>query len=160
VLIHDFVQVGRPFAEISSAIHADPRALFAVPAYAAYREGEQLSVRLTPSLKHPSLGKRVEVDIGRPHDADGRLIVPIQWWASGATALFPRLEGDLEVAPLGEDITQITLMGRYDPPLAGLGHRADRLLLHRVAEASVRSFLARLAAALVGASSLALFSCR
>jgi hypothetical protein len=39
-------------------------------------------------------------------------------------------------------------MGGYDPPLAGFGRQADRLLLHRVAEASVRSFLTRVAASL------------
>ena len=124
-------------------------ALLADIAGAAYREGEQLSLRLTPSPKHQRFGKRVEVDIGATYRRADRLILPIQWWARGAIALFPRLEGDLELAPLGAERTQITLMGRYDPPLAGVGRQADRLLLHRVAEASVRSFLTRLAAALV-----------
>jgi hypothetical protein len=34
-------------------------------------------------------------------------------------------------------------MGSYDPPLGFVGRRADVLLLHRVAEASIRSFLIR-----------------
>ncbi len=156
VLIHDFVQVPRPFAEVSSAILADGAGLFGAPAAAAYGEGERLSLQLTPSLKHSAFGKRVEVDVGRAYQRDDRLVVPIHWWASGATALFPQLEADLEVAPLGSDATQITLMGRYEPPLAGLGRQVDRLLLHRVAEASVRSFLTRVAASLVGAAALAL----
>jgi predicted RNA methylase len=36
-------------------------------------------------------------------------------------------------------------MGSYDPPFGFVGRRADVMLLHHVAEASVRSFLARLA---------------
>jgi hypothetical protein len=151
VFIHDFVQVPRPFAEVSAAILADGATLFGAPAAAAYGEGERLSVRLSPSLKHPGFGKRVKVDIGRAYECHDRLVVPIHWWASGATALFPRLEADLEVAPLGDEATQLTLMGGYDPPLAGFGRQADRLLLHRVAEASVRSFLTRVAASLAPA---------
>lgn len=148
MLIHDFVQVPRPFAEVSAAILGDGASLFGAPAAAAYDEGERLSLRLSPWRKHPGLGKRVEVDVGRAYERNDRLVVPIHWWASGATALFPRLEADLDVAPLGEEATQLTLMGRYDPPLAGLGRQADRLLLHRVAEACVRSFLTKVAASL------------
>ncbi|MBV9311281.1 MAG: hypothetical protein JOZ73_10630 [Solirubrobacterales bacterium] len=95
------------------------------------------------------------MDVEPAYHRGDRLILPIHWWASGAAALFPRLEADLELAPLGDASTEITLMGRYDPPLAARGRQADRLLLHRVAEASVRSFLTRVAAALGGAASLA-----
>ncbi|MFZ0179395.1 MAG: hypothetical protein WAL84_05920 [Candidatus Dormiibacterota bacterium] len=68
---------------------------------------------------------------------------PHIWWAPGATRLFPHLDGDLEFAPLGARTSQITLMGSYDPPLGFVGRRADVLLLHRIAEASIRSFLIR-----------------
>jgi predicted RNA methylase len=34
-------------------------------------------------------------------------------------------------------------MGSYDPPFGFVGRRADVLLLHRIAEASIRSFLVR-----------------
>jgi hypothetical protein len=44
--------------------------------------------------------------------------------------------------------TQLTLRGRYEPPLGTLGRQIDRLLLHRVAEATVRSFMRRLAESL------------
>ena len=146
MLIQDFVQVDCPCSQVCSAIEADPRALLAAIADAAYREGEQLCLTLTPSLSHKSVGKQVQVDVSHAYRLGDRLILPIQWWATGAPALFPRLEGDIEVAPLGPERTEITLMGRYDPPLAVLGRQLDRLLLHRVAEACVRSFLTRLGA--------------
>jgi len=156
VLIHDFVQVARPYGEIVAAILANPKALFGPSADAAYREGERLSMRLTPLPAHPSLGKRIEVDVGSAYRRSDRLVLPINWWATGATVLFPRLDADLEIAPMGDDATQITLMGRYDPPFSVLGDAADRLLLHRVAEASVRAFLTGVAAMLSGAGSLVL----
>src|SRR4029077_18998254 len=70
-------------------------------------------------------------------------VIPMHWWAPGATRLFPHLDGDLEFAPLGATTSQITLMASYDPPLGFVGRRADVLLLHRIAEASIRSFLER-----------------
>jgi hypothetical protein len=58
------------------------------------------------------------------------------------------MSADLEVAPLDENLTQLTLRGRYEPPLGAVGRRIDRLLMHRVAEASVRAFLGRLVSTL------------
>src|SRR5438132_10601857 len=94
VLIQDFIQVEKPFAEVRAAFVADPRALLASQADAAYHEGEQLSIRLLPLTKHKRFGKRVVVDLGAPYERSGRLVLPIHWWAPGATRLYPRLEAD------------------------------------------------------------------
>ena len=146
MLIHDFIQVPCACHEVTESVLSDARCLLADTASAAYRDGETLSVKLGLSGRHPQLQKQVVVDLGRPHQHGDVLRVPIQWWSTAATALFPRLEGDLEFAPVGPSATHITLSARYDPPLAGVGRAIDRLLLHRVAEASVRSFLTRVAA--------------
>lgn len=47
------------------------------------------------------------------------------------SGLFPVLEGDLELAPLGEHLTQLAISARYTPPLDGFGLLADRAILHR-----------------------------
>ncbi|MBV8445626.1 MAG: hypothetical protein JOZ92_06890 [Candidatus Dormibacteraeota bacterium] len=141
MLIQDFVQIERRFDEVAAALLADPAKVLYGAADTAYSQGERLSMRLTPSLSHPRIGKRVHVDLGRPLRTDDRVVVPLHWWASGATALFPRLDADLEIAPLGAQQTQLTLMGRYDPPFSVVGRHADSLLLHRVAEGCVRTFL-------------------
>jgi hypothetical protein len=93
----------------------------------------------------PMLGKTVTVHVGQPIARGEVTVVPLTWQATNAPGLFPVLSADLEVAALGEDLTQLTLQGRYDPPLGAVGQRIDRLLMHRVAEASVRSFLGHLA---------------
>lgn len=59
--------------------------------------------------------------------------------------LFPVLDAELEFAPVGADTTQLNLWGTYDPPADGLGIRLQQMIFHRVAEATVRSFLGRLA---------------
>jgi hypothetical protein len=145
MIIHDFVQVSRNYDQIRARVLADPGALIADSAGSAYRYGERLSLRLSPLSNLPALGKVIEVDLADPYEREDQLVVPMHWWAPGATRLYPHLDGDLEFAPLGAMSTQITLMGSYDPPLGFFGRRADVMLLHRVAEASIRSFLARLA---------------
>jgi hypothetical protein len=143
MLIHDFVQIDRDFEEIRARVRADPRGLIAASAGAAYRDGERISLRLTPLGEHPLFGKTIDVDLAPPYEREDQLVIPMHWWAPGATRLFPHLDGDLEFAPLGSRSSQITLMASYDPPLGFIGRRADVLLLHRVAEASIRSFLTR-----------------
>jgi hypothetical protein len=76
------------------------------------------------------------------------IIVPIGWEAAGLTGMFPKLEGDLEIAPVGPTKTQISLMGRYSPPLGWTGKILDNALLHRLAEATIRSFLKQIAVTL------------
>ena len=131
---------------------ADPARVLGGPADSAYLQGELLSVRLVPSLRHPKLGKGVKVDVEPAFETKDRVVVPLHWWASGATALFPRLDADLEVAPLGPQATQLTLRGRYDPPFGVIGQQADRLLMHRIAEGCIRTFLTLTAAVVSGAT--------
>jgi hypothetical protein len=148
MFVQDFVQIGRDFGEIRTLVIANPRALLAASAGAAYRDSEQILVRLTPSTKLPRFGKSVKVDLGDPYEREGQLVVPMHWWAPGATRLYPHLDAALEFAPFGADSTQITLMGSYEPPLGGVGRQVDMILLHRVANASIRSFLTRVARSL------------
>jgi len=43
----------------------------------------------------------VEVELGSPIRLTERIIIPFSWHASGLEALFPVLDADFEVAPLG-----------------------------------------------------------
>jgi hypothetical protein len=52
------------------------------------------------------------------------------------------------IAALGPDLTHVGLRGSYQPPLGRLGRLADRTLLHRAAESSIKGFVDRVAMAL------------
>jgi len=145
MFIRDFVQVERSFDEVRALILADTLGFLNGNAGDAYRDGERFFLRLEPSTDHPTFGKKVQVELADPYESEDSLMVPMHWWAPGATKLFPHLDAVLEFAPLGSMWTQITLMGSYDPPFGVIGRRADAMVLHRVAEASIRSFVTRVA---------------
>jgi len=95
------------------------------------------------------VGKLVMIELRDPLRFPSRTLVPMTWRPTGAEAIFPTLDADLEVATLGTDRTQVSLSARYRPPLGVLGHVVDRALLHRVAEATIKDFVDRVARSLL-----------
>lgn len=153
MLLHDFAYVAVPAERVRDRILANHGEWLAPLAAAAASEGEALRLRVGPMEALPMLGKTVTVQAGEPITRGEVTVVPLVWRATGAPGLFPVLSADLEVAALDSKLTQLTLRGSYDPPLGAVGRRLDRLLMHRVAEASVRSFLRRLAEGLAATDS-------
>src|SRR5439155_25616418 len=94
------------------------------------------------------LQKRVHIQLGRPFRLASKGVLPMAWRATGAHAIFPSLEADIEVAPIGQNRTQLSVSARYQPPLGPFGRAIDRTLLHRVAEATIKDFVDRAAEAL------------
>jgi hypothetical protein len=73
----------------------------------------------------------------------------IRWEADGSgSRLFPVLDADVRLAPAGEHLTLLTLTGSYRPPFGRPGEVVDRAIMHRVATATVRKFLANMAVVL------------
>ena len=67
----------------------------------------------------------------------------------------PALDADLWLTPAGEHSARLSLAGVYRPPLGALGTGPDRAVFHRVADATARSLLARVADALTRPQNLA-----
>jgi len=95
------------------------------------------------------VARRVAIEFGQPVRAASKLVLPLRWTAAGASGLFPALEADLEVAPLGPERSQLAMSARYEPPFGPIGRAIDRTVLFRVAEATLKDFLDRVAAALI-----------
>jgi hypothetical protein len=149
MFLHDFAYVDAPADVVCARILEDHGAWLGPLATDAVGEGEALRIRIGPAGPSAGLPGTAVVELGPPRRrADNALVLPLTWRASGVGATFPELSADLEIAALGATRTQLTLMGRYDPPVGALGRRLDQLLFQRIAEASVRSFLRRVAEAL------------
>ena len=144
VFLQESVVVSRPFDEIEDRFVGDGRWLEPL-ASAAEEDGEALYVRVGTPWTGGPLARKVRVTLGPPHNRGQAIVVPLSWKATTTPRLFPVLEGDLEVAPLGSDQCRLTLTASYEPPLGELGHRLDKALLHNVANSTVGAFLARVA---------------
>jgi hypothetical protein len=147
LLLQDFVDVSRPLEAVRGRFAGDGRWLVAL-ASAAEEDGESLRLRIGPSWAAGHVTRKVRVTLGPSRNRGDALVVPLAWEAVGLRALFPLLDGDVELAPLGVDHCRLTLAASYAPPLGELGARLDRALLHRVAASTARSFLNRVATSL------------
>ena len=74
----------------------------------------------------------------------------LRWEAAGAGGgLFPVLDADLTLAPYGESATLLALAGVYRPPLGVVGAALDRVVLRRVAQATIGRFVTQVGEAVV-----------
>lgn len=94
------------------------------------------------------VARKVEIEFGNPVRMPSKTVIPLHWAAAGASGLFPALDADLEIAPLGPTRTQLAMSARYVPPLGAVGRAIDRAVLFRVAEATLKDFLDHVAEAL------------
>ena len=106
--------------------------------------GNRLLVEVGLGQAFP-LRKTVEVTVGRWARRGSTAVLPLSWQAPSGPALLPTMNAEMEIVPLGSDRTQLALSANYTPPLNGIGKLADRALLHRVAEATVKDFVDRVA---------------
>jgi hypothetical protein len=146
MLIQDFVQVKAPYAAVRDRLLEPASGWLTDGATDAYADGERMFLTVTATGGEVKVGKRVQVELGEAYARGEGSVVRLSWWATGAQRLFPTLDADLELMPMGPDQVMLTLMGRYEPPLGAVGRAVDRLVLHRIAEACIRSFLHRTAA--------------
>ena len=148
MFLRAYVELDLPIAEVESALLRTPAEWIPGLAASAEEHGDQVLAEVGFPLSGLQVGKRVEIELGPPVRTPGRTWLPVTWRATGPRGIFPTLEGELEVAALGTQLTQLGLSARYKPPFGVLGDSLDRALLHRVAEATIRDFVERVAVAL------------
>lgn len=141
MLIVQDVRVGRPAGEVERRLIAGISQVQGMGG-AAYRHGENLYSKVGPARP---LAKEVVVAVGRPTISRSGVSLPVTWRATGAESLFPRLDGELVVAPLDGDATSLVLRATYQPPFGWIGDMVDRLLLARIARQTVTDWLDRVA---------------
>jgi len=135
-----------PFPEAKARFLDGPDAWLGPEVATALPGQAELDVLLTAGTW--PMRKRVTLRMGVINDSDNAVTLPIRLEATGPKGLFPELDADLTILPVGPDRSQLVLQGSYRPPLEGFGQTLDRVALHRIAEASLQDLVARLAAKL------------
>ena len=141
--LHYYAYVEAPF-DLVSRVLADRtvEVLQHATENAAAQAGE-LSRSLSIEVGGFRVSRDVAIEIGEfePRELTSS-VVPLRWRAENQGLLFPTLSAELEVAAVTTTppLTQLTVDGAYVPPLGVVGAGADRLVLHRVAEAALHRF--------------------
>jgi hypothetical protein len=143
-----FVELPIPAGMVEAALSQDPGTWMTHLAERANQRGDTLLAEVGFG-DHYRIARAVEIRFARGVHTGTKAVFPFRWFASGPGGMFPALDADLEVAPLGGRSTQLAISARYTPPLGKLGRLIDRAVLSRVAEATVKDFLDRVAAAVL-----------
>lgn len=116
---------------------------------AAYGEGITGLARVGPVGSIRGLSRLVQIDMGDPIVRRNSAHLALRWEATGpGSQLFPALDADVELTPAGDRATTLTLNGVYRPPMGTLGAGLDQAVLSRVAAATIRDFVGRVATAI------------
>jgi hypothetical protein len=151
MFVRYFLELPHPVERVEAALLSSPRDWILGLVEDASHQGEALLAEVGIGTTGRRILKKVELEIGDPVRLGFSTLLPITWRAAGLTGLFPVMEADIEIAALGRSRTQLSFNGRYSPPLSVIGVAVDRVLLHRVAEATTKDFLDRMAAKLLAA---------
>ena len=136
-----FVTVGLASHEVEAAFNTGVELWMPALVQKVNGDGMRLLSELGFEVGNRRIDRQVEVSAGTPRQTEGATLVPIRWHSASAAWLFPELDGQLEIAALGHTTTQLGISASYEPPLGLAGRIADRALLHRVAEVTIKNFL-------------------
>jgi hypothetical protein len=145
MFVRYFVELPLAFTEVEEALLRDPQGWVPGAARDAENTGEDLLAEVGFGEDGRRVSRAVMIELQAPMKFPSRTILPVSWRAAEHEALFPKLDADIEVASLGPSRSQISASARYRPPLGLVGRAIDRTLLHRVAEATVKDFVDRVA---------------
>jgi hypothetical protein len=141
-----FVEVPLPADRVERALLASPAEWLSAMAGAAQERGDGLLTEVGVGPLGTRLRRPVTIRLGAPVRFPSMTSLPLTWEPVGLEGLLPRLDANLELGSLGQDRTQLAISARYRPPLGVVGRAVDRVLLHRVAEATLKDFLDRVGA--------------
>ncbi|HEY8736946.1 MAG TPA: hypothetical protein VIO62_07865 [Candidatus Dormibacteraeota bacterium] len=145
MFIRYYVELAHPMPNLERSLLQAPSSWLPNLAENADVRGQWLLTEVGFPMDGHRIVKRISIGLGDPVRSSARTWIPISWQATGPSGLFPVLDGDLELATLGAERTQLAFSARYRPPLGLIGRMVDRALLSRVAEATIKDFVDRIA---------------
>ena len=113
---------------------------------AAYKHGITGAARAGAALS-----ELVRVQTCQLADAGGSAGLAIRWEAAAPDGgLFPVLDADIRLVPAGDEVALLSLTGAYRPLIGALGVAVDIATQRKMGAATMRNFIASLAADITG----------
>jgi hypothetical protein len=148
MFIRYYIELPLPVAVVKRALVGSSAGWLSAMAGEAQARGDGLLGEVGVGPLGVRLRRQVTIQLGEPVRFPSMTSLPLTWEPVGLEGLLPQLDANLELGSLGEDRTQLAISARYRPPLGVVGRAVDRVLLHRVAEATLKDFLDRLGQAI------------
>jgi hypothetical protein len=118
---------------------------------AVYQGSIDHLLRVGPFGGLPGASRLVRVQFLDPVERDDSVTMGMRWEAIGVTGgLFPVMDANIKLTTEDGEATRMALTAVYRPPLGALGAGLDRVLLHKVATATIHSLMTNTASALEG----------
>ena len=140
-----YTEVDRPFEKVEEVVLRLMHR-FGDWSADAYRNGEELRLKMGLAGTPPRIAKTITMTPGAPDRRPGNTRIPIRWEATDS-GMFPTMDADLSIVALGDEKTKLALQGNYEPPLGAVGATLDRFLMHHIAESTVKHFVDQVAEA-------------
>lgn len=143
-----FDYVNQPYERVRDAVRADAHEIFRKATRAADSRAQDVASGLHVNVGGIEIGAEIEITVKEVeekdregHLSDLKTTMRLEWEAARNPRLFPEMEGEIAIYPLTATETQIEFAGRYEPPLGPLGGAIDRVVGHRIAEATIHRFV-------------------
>jgi hypothetical protein len=143
--VHCYDYVNRPYVTVRDALALDPKGIFQRATVATAARAGAIGAELHVALGPLAVTAEIAITIVSVEDATElgqpatRLV--LEWNAKHRASMFPTMRATLSIYALSPTETQLDLLGTYDPPLGIFGDAIDKVILHRIAQASAHHFI-------------------
>jgi hypothetical protein len=131
MFVRHSVHIDHPVAACTEALMSGPRKWFP-------RLGGKNVGTVSVHIGGVPVRKRVVVTLGEPVKTATWTVIPLEWKATFPEQLFPRMTGRIELAPVDQAVSRLTVSGMYEPPLGKIGKQLNETVMQGVAAATVK----------------------
>ena len=143
--------VNHPYERVRDALKQNALAVFESATKTAANRARSVAAELRVNFAGIGVKTDIRIDVKSfDEKAAGSASMPttrlrLEWEAAKMPRLFPLMKGELFMYPLTATETQLDFSGVYKPPFGSLGKAMNAIVGHRIAEASVHSFVSDVA---------------
>jgi ribosome-associated toxin RatA of RatAB toxin-antitoxin module len=143
--------VNHPYERVRDALKQNALVVFESATKTAANRARSVAAELRVNFAGIGVKTDIKIDVKSFHEtAAGSVSMPttrlkLEWEAAKMPRLFPLMKGELFMYPLTATETQLDFSGVYKPPFGSLGKAMNAIVGHRIAEASVHSFVSDVA---------------
>ena len=139
--------INHPYERVRDALKRDALKVFQSATKAATSRARSVASELHVDLGGIGFKADISISVKNIEEKSAEALstpatrLLLEWESTTAPTMFPFMKAELSVYPLTSTETQLDFWGFYEPPFGTLGKAMNAIAGHRIAEASVHSFI-------------------